>query len=821
MLQKWNTLLICFSALFLITFAIPNNAAANGTYVKTFPLNNSAENEILLDNGMVVSINLIDDIEMTVEISRNENDLFNEQFEFISLEEITYLVHDSNEYLILPYRYDGSGGTSFFEILKLHSDSVEQIYVSSQYEKANITIDSNVITATGAVYGQNDPMSSPSKKIVTTYEISNDKVIKTNENIVNNKTYIQPENNSKSSDFYIMSEGSYNPPADEISRILTEKAIEYNIPPEIIKAIAAAESNWLQFREYDHPNGKWKAGDPVVGEDKRGIGIMQITRYSAEEVANDANEDIVRLKNDIEYNIEEGLKILKNKWNWGGSYTPVINDDDPFVLDHWYFAILAYNGMSYVNDPNHPNAKDEVYQDRVYRHLEIYGDIKLTPFPIEELDFYYDEPGTKYDHVIRFKNKMHYDLPYLNRKSHHGFVLENWLQPMENLNLRSEPSTTKKDETVIRKLSAGEIIEVTGDLVFDTNIDKHYVWYPVKTQNGETGFVASSYVEQVKKEVEVIEFAGENRYKTAIKVSSNGWDTSETIILANGFATPDALTGSVLAKKWDAPLLLTDKNALGTDVATEINRLQPKKIYILGGYGVISKELEDQLIAEGNDKGFTVTRIGGSNRMKTAALIANEVASSKKEIFVAAGSDRSGKATPDALSVAPYAGFKQIPIFLTKSDALSSYISDYITNNQITKVTIIGGEGAITTEVADELKQLGTEVVRIAGKTRFDTSLAIAKTLNFKPTQLFFARGDDFVDALSASPLAAREFKPIILVKQDKLPEEVKQYIKDLIYLPKVYFVGGHGAINLETRNLIKEMLLNKFPVPQSEEDTQ
>ncbi|OZM56510.1 hypothetical protein CIB95_12110 [Lottiidibacillus patelloidae] len=813
MLRMWNTLLICVSIL-VYTFSITTSAAANETYVKTFSLSSSGENEVLLDNGMVISINMVDEVETIVEISRNESELFHQNLSFISLEKVTYLLHGNNEYLILPYRYDGSAGTTYFSVLKLQSDAVEQIHVSTVYDQGIVEVDKNLITVTGAIYEESDPRSTPSKKIVKTYELNNDSVVETSEQITENKQqYIQPEN--RTSNFYIMSQGSYNPPADEISRMLTEKAIEYNIPPELVKAIAWSETNWLQFRETDDPNGRWKAGDPVISHiDRRGIGIMQVTKYSESEVANNANEDIVRLKNDIEYNIESGIKILKDKWNYGGKITPIINDGAWDVLDHWYFAILAYNGMSYQNDPNHPNRKKEVYQDRVYKFLAKHSEITLTPFPIEELDFYYKEDSP----VIRFNNKMHYDLPYLNRKTHHGYTLENWLQPISQVNLRTEPSTVKAQESVIRQLPVGEIVEITGEVIYDTNNTKHYVWYPVKTQSGENGFVASSYFANVEKKVETVELAGKSRYDTAIKIANDGWQQADTIILANGFATPDALTGSVLAKKFDAPLLLTKSDALLPEVALEMERLKPKKIYILGSYGVISKELEDQLVLDGQEKGYTVTRIGGGNRMETAALIAKEISATSNEIIIAAARDKYGNASPDALSVAPYAGSNQIPIFLTNTDTLSNYISEYISGKDITKVTIIGGIGAISEEVEAEINKLVPNVVRIAGSSRYETSLEIAKTLKIKSDKIFFARGDVFVDALSASPLAARENKPIILIKQDGLPNELKQYLdEELIYLPKVYFLGGLGAIGAETRSLVQETILNKFPVIQQE----
>ena len=53
-----------------------------------------------------------------------------------------------------------------------------------------------------------------------------------------------------------------------MNKLLTEAAIEADIPPEVVKAIAWEESDWQQF----------KAGKPNVSFDG-GIGIMQVTDY--------------------------------------------------------------------------------------------------------------------------------------------------------------------------------------------------------------------------------------------------------------------------------------------------------------------------------------------------------------------------------------------------------------------------------------------------------------------------------------------------------------------------------------------------------------
>jgi len=52
---------------------------------------------------------------------------------------------------------------------------------------------------------------------------------------------------------------------------------------------------------------------------------------------------------------------------------------------------------------------------------------------------------------------------------------------------------------------------------------------------------------------------GEDRYKTAIAISTAGWTTSENVVLATGQNFPDALSATPLAKQLNAPILLVGK----------------------------------------------------------------------------------------------------------------------------------------------------------------------------------------------------------------------------------------------------------------------
>ncbi|GAB4073708.1 hypothetical protein GCM10028778_12110 [Barrientosiimonas marina] len=142
-----------------------------------------------------------------------------------------------------------------------------------------------------------------------------------------------------------------NPPVSKVKEKVTEEAREQGIPPEILKAIAAQESD---YRQFDHD------GEPHMSPGG-GIGIMQV---NPAKLSMELDKD--KLKQDIAYNIKMGARVLLNKWQLDS--IPDVNQHDKAVLEDWYFAIMAYNGLSAANDPGLHGA--DTYQNQVYNRIE-------------------------------------------------------------------------------------------------------------------------------------------------------------------------------------------------------------------------------------------------------------------------------------------------------------------------------------------------------------------------------------------------------------------------------------------------------------------
>lgn len=360
-----------------------------------------------------------------------------------------------------------------------------------------------------------------------------------------------------------------------------------------------------------------------------------------------------------------------------------------------------------------------------------------------------------------------------------------------SVNIRSSATLSG---TIIRTLKKDAVVKVTGEPI---HVDNHN-WYPIKLTDGKNGFVSGNYL----RKFDLQELYGQNRYETSSFISNEGWkENADTIVLGRGDVPADALAGSVLAKKLQAPLLLTKSTQLPENIDIEIDRLAPTKIYLLGGKAAISESVQDQL----KNKGYSVSRISGDTRYGTAVSIANQVGV-KDELILATGMD-----SPDALSVAPYAGISQIPILLSKPTQLPNELITFVEQNDIDKVTIIGGEAAIGKNVETMLKNLGVQTIqRVKGSDRYETSVEIAKyykdALNF--SDIFFASGNSYVDALPGSPLAATSRSPILLINDNTLPPSVVDFmINESEASPKINILGGYRILPETIRTTLFQTL--------------
>jgi 2',3'-cyclic-nucleotide 2'-phosphodiesterase / 3'-nucleotidase / 5'-nucleotidase len=286
----------------------------------------------------------------------------------------------------------------------------------------------------------------------------------------------------------------------------------------------------------------------------------------------------------------------------------------------------------------------------------------------------------------------------------------------------------------------------------------------------------TDYLAKVDRPTFVNRLGGIDRYETAVKVSKQGWNSAETVIIVRGDDFADALAAAPLAYKYDAPILLTQTDSLNSTTKKEIKRLGATNAIVIGGKGAVSNRVTNALTS---NLGLWVKRVSGADRFETAAAIAVELGTSAKAVLV------NGRNYPDGISAASYAAKNGFPILLTELDSVPEATQAALQN--VTDTVLIGEKGAISENVEKSVKN----PQRVGGATRFETSLAVAKELGQVDQKVFLATGWGFADALAGSVLAAKEGAPVILVNKDQLPAGAEELV-DSKY---VTILGGEGVV--------------------------
>ncbi|MBC2725364.1 cell wall-binding repeat-containing protein [Desulfosporosinus sp.] len=279
--------------------------------------------------------------------------------------------------------------------------------------------------------------------------------------------------------------------------------------------------------------------------------------------------------------------------------------------------------------------------------------------------------------------------------------------------------------------------------------------------------------------------AGETKYDTSALIVQDGWQQSDYALLAFGENYPDALSAVPLAKKYDAPILLTSGNSLPTVTKETLIRLQVKNVFIIGGTAVIPSSIDTEL----QGMKISVTRVAGRDRYDTAIKIAEQFPS-PTEIMIVTGEDY-----PDALSIGPIAALKQTPIILVPKDYLPASVQAYLSTNKINKSYVVGDSTIISDNLVDQFP--GSERI-VVGVDKYERNINVNTEFDhlFSSKDFCLTTGEGYADALTGAAYAAKKELPIVLVN-DNPPLITRQFTVDKLnqYNDGVPYVFGGSVV--------------------------
>lgn len=254
---------------------------------------------------------------------------------------------------------------------------------------------------------------------------------------------------------------------------------------------------------------------------------------------------------------------------------------------------------------------------------------------------------------------------------------------------------------------------------------------------------------------------GSNRYETALAVADI-FGTWPSVVIACGTDFADALGGAYLATLYEAPILLVnnDPNKIAAIAGEVADRMDSDgRVFILGGKGAVSGDMETALKAEGIPEN-KITRFEGKNRYDTNMQILKYCNIDVQELMVCSGTNYA-----DALSASALGN----PVFLV-GKALTAEQKEYLMTLSPYYVNLVGGEGAVSGEIEQWFDENSFHIYRYAGKNRYETSYMlaydyfIAGNYIHQSYYVLLAYGKNFPDGLAGGPLAYLLQAPLLLV---------------------------------------------------------
>ncbi|MDN5795307.1 MAG: cell wall-binding repeat-containing protein [Intrasporangium sp.] len=214
---------------------------------------------------------------------------------------------------------------------------------------------------------------------------------------------------------------------------------------------------------------------------------------------------------------------------------------------------------------------------------------------------------------------------------------------------------------------------------------------------GGTGAISAATAQKLRSYAgSVVRLSGSDRYATATAVSRRGWSAASTVFLSSGAGFADALSGGAAAAHQNMPLLLTQPSRLTGVTRTELARLKPSRVYVLGGTGALSDTVLSNVRSALPDA--TVTRLAGADRYATSAKIARTIwPGGASSMFFA-----TGLSFADALSGTPAAKVNGGPLVLTTKTCLPSTVYSVRSSFAPMKTAILGGTGVLSNSASTQ-----------------------------------------------------------------------------------------------------------------------
>lgn len=134
---------------------------------------------------------------------------------------------------------------------------------------------------------------------------------------------------------------------------------------------------------------------------------------------------------------------------------------------------------------------------------------------------------------------------------------------------------------------------------------------------------------------------------------------------------------------------------------------------------------------------------------------------------------------PDALTASSASEKQGIPVLITNPDNLSSSTSQFIEENNVSRVVIVGGDAVVSEQVESQAENLGAETVRLWSENASGTSVEVANYFwedgydSATVVQTSVYENHDSGYSLTAAAANTAEGEPLLISREGDLSDDV------------------------------------------------
>ncbi len=298
-------------------------------------------------------------------------------------------------------------------------------------------------------------------------------------------------------------------------------------------------------------------------------------------------------------------------------------------------------------------------------------------------------------------------------------------------------------------------------------------------------------------DVSVVRYGGADRYVTSLQVAeavaADAGGSLEWVVLVSGRRWTDAVVAAPAAGALGAPVLMTPPGELRADALEFLGRVGVSKALVVGpdasgGEHGPGRGVGDEVLEALGEAGVSAERVAGDDRFGTGVAAAERVTPGAMGDLGRTAVIASADVFADALVAGPFAARGIHPVLLSSPDELHADVAGYLGDAGIEHVVLMGGKAALSDAVEQSVKDLGIDVSRVAGRTRYDTAVkaaelaanrysAVAGTTCFANDTIVVARARVPFDSFSAAPLLGRLCAPLVLADPGNIPDDTAAYL--------------------------------------------